>query len=353
MNDGLLASCILIFIVSMAVWLFARDNRAITMVAASMALALNLKFSAVPIFCVLCVFSGGAWLIARGWRNAALACSLLLTFGLAGVLLLGFASYVQNAVYYGHPFYPLMGPAAVDIMQGNVPDALTGFSPPAKLLHSLFAETHSGYAPATLKLPLILSIEEIRMAGGVDVRIAGFGPLFSAAMLLAAVTAALLLSHRDTTSTMRWLLYGAAGVLAAVLILPENWWARYVPQGWYIPLLIALAASLMRPRYFKALGIAVLALMLADAGIVAASSLWLTGKRSAAVDRQIASLKQAPGPYCVAPELAQSRMQIFTEHGIAAKVVNMAQAENCAGSMEIASYGPDREGGRICRCPAQ
>ncbi len=50
MNDGLLASCMLIFVVAIVLWIAFEDRRAFWLAAASMIVALNLKFSAVPAF---------------------------------------------------------------------------------------------------------------------------------------------------------------------------------------------------------------------------------------------------------------------------------------------------------------
>jgi hypothetical protein len=244
-----------------------------------------------------------------------------------------------------------MGSDTVNIMQGNTPEVLTGLSAPARFLYSLFAESHSGYGPIPgLKLPFLLSSGEIRMAGGVDVRIAGFGPLFSGAIVLSALAALVLVARYRSTPAVRWALLGALALLGSVLLLPENWWSRYVPQLWYIPLIVALAAVLARASLPRYLGLATLAVLLVNGGLVAASSTLLTVKRSLAVDAQIAELKQHPGPYCIVPELAQSRLTVFAEHGLTVRQQAASDASNCAQPMEIAAYGPDRQGGRICPC---
>src|SRR6185295_7206780 len=54
MNDGLLASFMLIFIVGVVLWVARDDRKAFWLAAASMVIALNLKFSAVPIFALFC-----------------------------------------------------------------------------------------------------------------------------------------------------------------------------------------------------------------------------------------------------------------------------------------------------------
>ena len=88
-----------------------------------------------------------------------------------------------------------MGTQAVDIMQqsassgfSNTPAALRDMSPVERFFFSLFSETHSGFETGPhLKVPFTVSVSEIRTVGGVDVRLGGFGPFFSGAILLAAV----------------------------------------------------------------------------------------------------------------------------------------------------------------------
>src|SRR5690606_10435550 len=106
--------------------------------------------------------------------------------------------YMQNALQFGHIFYPIMGPHALDIMMGNTPEVLEGLSAPQRFLYSLFAETHAGYETAArLKPPFVVLPGELRAAGGVDVRIGGFGPFFSGIFVFAVASAAALMVRED------------------------------------------------------------------------------------------------------------------------------------------------------------
>jgi hypothetical protein len=292
-----------------------------------------------------------AHLLVNGRRTALESTLQLLAAGTVGIVILGWAPYVLNLLRFGHPFYPLMGHGAVDIMTGNTPAILVDLSRPARFLFSLFAGTHAGYetTPA-LKLPLALSWAEIRTAGGTDVRIGGFGPLFSAVVLLATIVVALQIVRRQFPVHAGWLLYVGAVVLLSVLAMPENWWARYVPQFWLVPWIVTIGALLARARWLRAMGWALGILMLVDASMVAAVSTAQAARRSMAVSEQIAVLKRAPGAYCVAAELAQSRIAILQAAGVDARSVAQSVASNCAAPSAIASYGPDRFGGRICFC---
>ncbi len=352
MNDGVFALCILIWCVSLVSWITFRERGALALAAAALVFGLNLKFSAVPVFALLSVFAVGAAFAYRDLATAVQTGMTLLVVAIFSIVALGWSPYAQNYLDFGHIFHPLMGPNALDIMATNTPEVLKGFTAPRRFLFSLFAETHAGYGSTTpeLKPPFLVRPSEIRMAGGVDVRIGGFGPLFSGIAVLSFATAlGLLAGGGRRNRSVLGLLFAAAGLLASVFAMPENWWARYVPQFWYVPWCIALAALICLSRPIRVLGAAIILLMLANTAIVAATSLWLAGKRSHAVEAQIEAFRQVRQPYCITPELAQSRIYLLREAGVEVRAVAKKDL-GCATPEAIAAYGPDREGGAICKC---
>jgi hypothetical protein len=352
MNDGLIASCVLIFVVAAATWIARDDRKALFAAAVSMMFALNLKFSTVPLFALLCAATVGGAFVLKGWKAAQSAALHLLAAGLIGLLVFGWSPYVMNALHFGHPLYPLMGSGAADIMTLNTPDFLVPLSKPARFLFSLFATTHAGYETLPqLKLPLTVSMEEIRAAGAApDTRIGGFGPLFSAVIMVAAAALALILARGQRTGHAGWLLYIAAVLLLAALAMPENWWARYIPMLWFVPATLALLALTTQGRVIKSAGWVIAALMLTNAMLVTASATALAFKRSEMARAQIAALSHEPGRYCVAADFAQSRVALMREAGIDAQLMPKDAAPTCAEPQSIAAIGPDRRGGRICPC---
>jgi len=358
MNDGLFGLCILLFTGSMAIWVRYDETPALVAGLATMILAVNLKFSAVPIFFVLSAFACFAAFAVRGPRDMVKIAAALLGAAFIGVILLGWSPYVQNYLGFGHPFYPLMGENAVDIMNGadpeleNTPKVLEHLPAFQRFLFSLFSETHSGYATAAnLKIPFSITPAELRAAGGVDIRLGGFGPFFSGAVLLAlAGLVAIALSPGRRNPVTIGLLFISAALLVSVLVMPQNWWARYVPQFWFVPLCAAAAAMTVQRLPVQILGGLIAIILLLNASLSAASGLWLSAKRSAAVEDQLDSMRRSKQTYCIQPEMVQSRLYLMREAGI--RVQYMApSALVCAEPEEIAGYGPDRHGGKICVCP--
>ncbi len=358
MNDGLLALCILIFVVSMAAWIKQERRSFLVAGIAAMMLALNLKFSAIPVFVILCAFAcAGAYLL-RGVPRAFAVAGVLFVPAFAAIFLFGWSPYMQNFLDHGHIFHPVMGKEAIDIMLGegpaydNTPDVLKEMSGAERFFFSLFSETHSGYnAQPGLKLPFLVSPEELRAAGGVDVRLAGFGPFFSGGVLLALGAATLMIVRRNECgATARGLLFIAGALLVSVVLMPQNWWARYVPQFWFVPVCVAAAALTLNSRLTRLLGAAIVAVMLANSMVVGGAATWLTANRSAEASAQIVRLADAGQRYCVNPSMVESRIFLMRKAGIETFYMPV-DAVVCDEPESIAGYGPDRTGGLICACP--
>ncbi|MEL6317975.1 MAG: hypothetical protein AAFR16_10110, partial [Pseudomonadota bacterium] len=187
MNDGLLGQSVGLFAVLALIWIVDRRAWAMAGIGLVMAFAMGLKFSAAPHLVAACAIAcAAAW--AHGGVALALATGLrLMALGLIALLIFGWTPYVQNAVWWGHPFHPLMGENTLDILVDNTPEFVERMGALQAFFFSLFAETYSGFGgePA-LKPPFTMSLAELRAAGGPDVRIGGHGPLFSGAAVLAA-----------------------------------------------------------------------------------------------------------------------------------------------------------------------
>jgi hypothetical protein len=358
MNDGLFGHCMIVFAISVAGWIHYGDRRLLFVGIAAMMLALNLKFSAIPIFVMLCAAACAGAFIARGQQTAILTGAALLSSAFVAIILLGWSPYMQNYLEHGHVFHPIMGEQAVNIMTGegpaldNTPDVLTDKSGVERFFFSLFSETHSGfYTLPELKFPFTISPAELRASGGVDIRLGGFGPLFSGILILAVIgVLGLVMRPARRNPATVGLLFAATVFIVSVLIMPQNWWARYVPQFWFVPALIAAASLTTNKRALQVFGAVIAGVMLLNAALVGAAGFWLTETRNAEASAQIARLAETGEAYCIYPDMVQSRIQMLREAGIKARYTPEADIA-CSDPEEIAAYGPDRFGGKICPCP--
>ncbi|MCG7316675.1 hypothetical protein [Brevibacillus laterosporus] len=238
--DGQLASLVLI-IYSLGYLLFKRFNPWILAGLCSAIILLTaIKFTALVYAVLLC---GGLLVLFflydkhRHWKKLLLS---LVASGLVAVAIVGYNPYVTNFLAKGHPFYPLAGEHAVDIMTANSPADFQGKNQFEKFFVSLFAKSENIIRPneSTMKWPFTVAFEEFQAFIGADARLAGFGPLFGGAVLLTClVSFALFLRSRQLAKPV----FIVSGIIfLTVFINPECWWARYVPQLWFVPILIAM-----------------------------------------------------------------------------------------------------------------
>jgi len=165
-------------------------------------------------------------------------------FGIA-VLIVGSSTYVKNLIFYKNPFYPIAGENAVDIMKGNQPDRFEEMSAPHKVLVSLFSKTSNIYGNnfPELKIPFTIEEKEIQMAmKGFDIRIGGFGPLFSGIFCISLLIAGIGM-YKLFGKSKKWFYMVTGVILISILLLlciSESWWARYSPYLYLLPIFALL-----------------------------------------------------------------------------------------------------------------
>jgi len=306
--DGQIAS-LLLGLVSLSVLLAAREGQPrwpLLVLAALMLMSLvNAKFTGVIL--------GSAWvagtalmlaLLGRGEVARRLAAAGALAVA-AGVLVVGYAPYVTNTLGHGHPFHPLAGPNRLphdwDL---DRPVDLNARGRVGRLVYSLLSVPHNGRAndrfmPTRPGWPLVVAFRQGAWGAFIypDTRCGGFGPLFSAALVLAlGILATLTVGHRRAA-----LLASAAIAMlfASALVNPEAWWARYSPHLYLAPVVAAAAAWTVRRRAPRTLAWLVALLLLGNGvgiGIVYAQS-QIEGTRQ--VRDEYAALRAAFGPLLV------------------------------------------------------
>lgn len=257
----------------------------------AIALAVNIKFTAVVYVSIL-VFGFLTWIwISHRQSFIKLLCITGLWL-LSSIFLFGFNPYITNILGNGHPFYPLAGQGKVDIIQAQKPLNFVGKSSAENLIHSIFSTSDATLqATAELKLPLTIKRQEFPAMAG-DPRVGGFGPLFSGAICLSLAILGL-----QFVKQFDWKYLFVPGVLlASVLINPESWWARYVPQLWFLPALaIVLSAHQIRqPSSLKKVtrlchqGLVLV--LVANCALGTVSPLYLALRGSLAVSKEVKTL---------------------------------------------------------------
>lgn len=115
------------------------------------------------------------------------------------------------------------------------------------LAESLLAHTSNATTFPGMKIPGTFAMDEIKSSGAPDPRFAGFGPLFSLALVIAAVAIvlALVLERRNRRQGINhWYLLAAVAYLVVMAIAhAAPWWARYVPFLYLALILVLLVCS--------------------------------------------------------------------------------------------------------------
>jgi len=220
----------------------------------------NIKFTAL-IYAVMTAGIYGFFLLLTATKKEFRKTLTIIGVSFAiAVFCVGFNPYVTNTLIKGHPFYPIYGENKVDIITGNAPDEFKGKNRFQKFYLSFLGRTGNVMSwwsdeKIVLKIPFTFDRDEIKALSGCDTRVAGFGPFFSGVCL---VSAFIYLLHKlgrfkksAGTGRLRQMLNSVTlmdvilfCVAASVVINPEPWWARYVPQVWAIPVLMILSVMI-------------------------------------------------------------------------------------------------------------
>ncbi len=267
--DGVLASIFLLFIVAIILALQEKQWMHYLLITLLIILAFGVKFTAV-VYMVLLMGAVFCWLLFN--KQLKKHKTLIISFALGAVLgvLAGFNPYVTNTLEYEHPFYPLMGPEKVDIMTRNAPASFTERSRIERFFVSLFSHTDNAImeygSEPELKWPFTLNKIDIVSSGKVDTRIAGFGPLFSGIIVLAVVLFAILAAQFLRDNRFKNILFILITLGFTIAIIPESWWARYIPQFWYVPIVVLSAAEWLLPDRHKLLKGVIYVVLIANIG---------------------------------------------------------------------------------------
>ena len=269
--DGQLASLLLCLVALSYRLVTHHDKVVLCSFMMSVILTINIKFTGV-VYVVACIFLVGGYLWLLGKKHLYgyfIKSSLVGLF--IGICVIGYNPYVTNTVYYGHPFYPLYGGGAktMDIMTSNSPPGFMQMNALQKLYVSIFSLSANKFDSegSNVKKPFTVGLGELRpFVYGADVRIGGFGPWFSGIVVINGLILLLIFVFPTKTN-----MYGAslcASIMLSVLINPEAWWARYVPQFWLAPICMAAVASLDTKKIIRYLGVTLAGAVIINIGLV-------------------------------------------------------------------------------------
>ncbi len=313
--DGQLASAVLCLLCLFSLY-YSKPTRSLAFIlVAASAYFMNIKFTAIIYFVVMAAGFLTLSLLNKKIGVFKRALGIFTASILLGVFVFGFNPYVKNYREHGHPFYPIMGVGKVDIMEGVRPRGFDSMTSVQRFLISVFARSSVATdQDVKVKIPLTVSGDEIKEFVFPDVRTGGFGPFFSALLLIGLASLVLSFAHFKKNGT----LYAALiFLLLSVFINPEGWWARYVPQLWLVPLLAVIFLDLgPGERIASRLRALTLLLIFLNVGVVGAVNLLRQTKNTLKISREMKQFSQRRMPLKVDFSDFRSNRARFDEHGI-------------------------------------
>jgi len=282
--------------------------RAVVIVAGLLAaiVCINAKLTGLVFVCFV-LAAGWAWCVIRKreilWPYTGLA-ALALSLG---VLVFGYNPYVTNTLHRHQPFYPVLGSAAFPSLtdQGRegielyeTPKNLVGRSRFVRIAYATFGRP--GNAPyanvrdAALMFPFAARPSDLHYYQYHEARIAGFGPFFSGALLIAGGLGIVLAFQ--TGPGRWWAALAAAAILGSLFISLHLWWPRYGPQLWLLPIIpAALLFADGTSQWLRAGAWILTGLLAINACIVAAVHLSWETRASQTLRRQLTELRNGSG----------------------------------------------------------
>ncbi|MBN1349111.1 glycosyltransferase family 39 protein, partial [candidate division KSB1 bacterium] len=248
--DGLMISFLFISIAAMIRW-FRKPTALVILIAImSAVLCINSKFTGLVYLCFF-IAAGGIYILIkerkRIWKYLIIQSAAIF----AGIVIFGWNPYITNTINRGNPFYPMLGSSAYPSLSAMGQDPIELYETPPNMrgknrfirfTYAIFGRP--GAYPAypgpdpVLMLPFDIGWKDFSIYYFHDVRISGFGPLFSGALIFTLFLFVLLLFHRDANRL--FLILSCSTIVLSVLISTHTWWARYGPQLWMLPVVIII-----------------------------------------------------------------------------------------------------------------
>ncbi|MFA5104210.1 MAG: hypothetical protein WC527_03470 [Candidatus Margulisiibacteriota bacterium] len=234
--DGQMSSIMICSFSLFVIYVSRRGLSNLLMLGVSLAILLSIKLTGLVY--ALLIYAGAASyeMFSGRIKDFTKLTVVSAAFMLLSFFCFSFNPFITNHINHGHIFYPFYGKSAITVVNHG-PAYIVGMNAFQKTISSVFSESENFYvgrlAEPAYKFPLFVSPKEMAVFANTDTRVGGFGPLFGAILICSFAMLAICL-----ISEYRFAVYGAAFVvfvMFTVFIIPEGWWARFVPQFYIVP----------------------------------------------------------------------------------------------------------------------
>ena len=217
---------------------------------AAIHLALNIKYSGLIFMGVYCGGFYFYWLISdflnekEKLKNDFIHTTgfYLVTVGSA-ICFTGSTSYIRNLIYQKNLLYTMVGKDKIEIITTMLPDSYANKPYVLQFICSLFSHAANISAGSelkpSLKLPFAFNVAEIETGSLFDLRIGGWGFLFSGIFLISLCVLILECVHdykkKQRKDIWKILLFVIALTFIQTIFVPGLAWARYFAHLFIVP----------------------------------------------------------------------------------------------------------------------
>lgn len=249
--DGFMGSLLLCLLAAFCLLLLEDNRYYLLLLGIVLMITVDAKYTGLVFAGMYCV---GFLIVLLIFKNKAPLKKIIITGIIAtvvGIFCCGFNPYVTNFVKKHNVFYGL--DETRDEIARKTPPLFLGLNRFEKLFLSLSAHQDNPASNTTpnSKLPKIpFTFNKTDIYEGIDSETSrsGFGPMFSGALCVAIVLFVIGLVYYRKTNAFK--LAGAALliIISTIIIMPDSWWARFVPQLWLVPIIILVMAEFISFR---------------------------------------------------------------------------------------------------------
>lgn len=157
---------------------------------------------------------------------------------IVSLVIVGYPTYIKNTIDHNNPFFPLYDENGEDIITAQEPSEFLKMNNLEKLFLGTFSKANNlrDNDDTTLKIPFSISKDEIIPATSNDLRISGWGLLFSGLLITSLIV--LIVKYKDYKKET-FILYTLGITTLLLLVMSESWWARYTPH-FYLFIVLSL-----------------------------------------------------------------------------------------------------------------
>ena len=291
--DGQMSSAIICSFSLLVIYVSRRRFLSLFMLGVSLAILLSIKLTGLAYSLLICAGAASNEIFSGRARELIKTAALPAAFILLSFFCFSFNPFITNHINHGHIFYPFYGKTAITVVNHG-PAYIIGMNTFQKAISSVFSESENFYvgrlAEPAYKFPLFVSAKEIAVFANTDTRVGGFGPLFGTILICSAAMLIICLIYGYFPAV-----YGALSmvfVIFTVLLIPESWWARFVPQFYLVPFQALVMSCYYCQKPVVYLRRFMAALLVANIFLVAFPYFLNQGMTTGSLSRQFREMKE-------------------------------------------------------------